>query len=618
MPGIKVKQVPLFFKDGVGPADGAGGRPGPEPMHNLLRLQIKRHLGEAFAVSPEWERFFDAVSNAYQGSDEERSMLMRSLDLSSGELLEANAGLRAVVRALEQEKERFHYVALATRDAIYDWDIRTGSMWGNEGCQALYSAAVPAVLDRRGWEERIHPDDRGRILDGIRQAFAERRPLWSAEYRFRRGGGAGATLNDSGDNINDQAGRPVREIGAMTDITERKLLEEQVRQSQKMEAVGQLAGGVAHDFNNLLTVILGNVSLLQQGGLTDADRELAIEDTYHAADRAANLTRQLLTFSRRQPFNPRSIDLGDVVADTTRMLRRLIGEHIAIETRAAPSALCINADPGMIEQALVNLAVNSRAALPRGGRLVLETAQVVFAGAEIRPPARAGTFVRLSVTDSGSGISPEHLSHIFEPFFTTKEVGKGTGLGLATVFGVVEQHQGWIEVEGNPGTGAAFHLFFPLVAPVAAPARPPPVESVRGAETILVAEDEPMVRSLIQAILERHGYQVHAVPSGTAALSVWQEHRDDIDLLITDTVMPGGISGIELAQRLRAERAGLKVIHISGYNDEMLAGDSRLRRRRAHFLAKPFLLDVFLEQVRQCLDGKPGESHAANRWSLGP
>jgi CheY-like chemotaxis protein len=301
------------------------------------------------------------------------------------------------------------------------------------------------------------------------------------------------------------------------------------------------------------------------------------------------------------------LDVNEVVANMTKMLQRIIGEHITLETRYAPGGAPVRADSGMLEQALMNLALNSRDAMPPGGRLTLETAAVTLTETDVhsRPKARPGAFVRLCVTDTGYGIAPEHLPHLFEPFFTTKEVGKGTGLGLATVFGIVEQHAGWIEVDSRAGTGTTFRIFLPrLPQSVAALQQPPPPPAVRGgSETILIVEDEAAVRSLMCRLLERHGYRVFAAASGAAALAVWHEHRAIIDLLVTDMVMPGGISGRELADHLRAEKPSLKVIHCSGYTDEMLGPDSPLMDARS-FLAKPFDHPAFLRRVRDCLDGQ--------------
>jgi PAS domain S-box-containing protein len=263
----------------------------------------------------------------------------------------------------------------------------------------------------------------------------------------------------------DPDGQVIGSQGIQFDITQRRRLEAQLRQSQKMEAFGQLAAGVAHDFNNILTVILGNLALLQSGELSGEEQSLAINQSMTSAERAAGLTRQLLTFGRRQVMQPVDLDLNEVVANVTKMLQRLIGEHISLETRFAPGSAWVHADLGMMEQALMNLAINSRDAMPAGGRLILQTNATAISEEDARskPRARPGQFIRLSVSDTGCGIAPEHLSHIFEPFFTTKEVGKGTGLGLATVFGIIEQHRGWVEVESEQNKGTTFHMFLPKV-----------------------------------------------------------------------------------------------------------------------------------------------------------
>jgi PAS domain S-box-containing protein len=401
-------------------------------------------------------------------------------------------------------------------------------------------------------------------------------------------------------------GREVR-VSAVRDLTERKQLEAQLRQSQKMEAFGQLAAGVAHDFNNILTVIQGNVSLLQMGTLTPAEQTSANAEIFRAAERAANLTRQLLTFSRRQPMQAKDLDLNEVVANITRMLQRLIGEDIALETRYAPGEAPIHADPGMMEQVLVNLAVNSRDAMPKGGRLIIETAPVVLTETTrfTKHTARPGEFIRLSATDTGCGIAPEHLAHLFEPFFTTKEVGKGTGLGLATVFGIVEQHHGWIEAESRVNEGTTFHIYLPRLAKKEVrPELPaPPPKALRGTETILLVEDETALRQLMQRVLERHGYHLYTAESGVQALELWREHREGIDILVTDMVMPEGMTGRELADRLHAEKPGLKIIYCSGYAKDLPGQNSPLRDNE-NFLEKPFEPFKLLQRVRACADAR--------------
>jgi PAS domain S-box-containing protein len=404
--------------------------------------------------------------------------------------------------------------------------------------------------------------------------------------------------------IFNAAGALTHYLAIKEDITERKQLEEQLRQSQKMEAFGQLAGGVAHDFNNLLTIIQGNVTLLQDS--SSPDQAGGLVEIAKAAERAANLTRQLLTFSRRQVFQPKPLDLNEVVANTSKMLQRIIGEHIGLETHFAPGGAPIQADRTMMEQILINLAVNSRDAMAKGGRLVIQTATVALseADAEVNPKARSGSFIRLKVSDTGSGMAPETMKHIFEPFFTTKEVGKGTGLGLATVFGIVAQHYGWIEVESKLNSGTTFRIHLPRLAESEKSqtefTHAPEVRG--GKETILLVEDEEPVRSLARAVLEQKGYHIIEAASGQSALELWQQHRNTIDLLLTDMVMPGGVSGQELAAQLRAEKPGLKIIYSSGYTDEMLGENSPLRDN-PNFMEKPFSPHMLLQHVRDCLDG---------------
>ncbi len=398
--------------------------------------------------------------------------------------------------------------------------------------------------------------------------------------------------------------REVR-VSAVRDLTERKELEAQLRQSQKMQAFGQLAAGVAHDFNNILTVIQGNVSLLQMGQLSQTEQASANAEIFRAAQRAANLTRQLLTFSRRQPMQPKDLDLNEVVANITKMLRRLIGEDIALETRYAPGGAPIHADPGMLEQVLMNLAVNARDAMPKGGRLTVETVPVTLTNTTrfTKHTARPGEFIRLSITDTGCGVAPEHLPHLFEPFFTTKDVGKGTGLGLATVFGIVEQHLGWIEVESQLNQGTTFHVYIPRLAQKLVNGEQPtaPAEVSGGNETILLVEDETALRRLMQRVLERHGYHIHAAVSGVQALEIWRERREGIDILVTDMVMPDGMNGRELADRLRTDKPDLKIIYCSGYANNMPGKDSPLRDNES-FLEKPFEPARLLQKIRDCAD----------------
>jgi PAS domain S-box-containing protein len=395
--------------------------------------------------------------------------------------------------------------------------------------------------------------------------------------------------------------------GIGIDMSARQHLEEQFRHAQKMEAVGQLAGGVAHDFNNLLTVIQSSASLLLDAkNLADEDLGL-IKQISEAAERAGTLTRQLLLFGRKQVPQFHPVNLSTVVGDMTKLLRRVLGEDIALQAELAPALPVIRGDIGMLEQIILNLAVNARDAMPRGGRLRIASSVETVGEERVERWAEAepGTCVRLEVCDTGSGIAPQHLPHIFEPFFTTKPVGRGTGLGLASVYGIVKQHRGWIEVESEPGKGSAFRIYLPVAPPLAVEPRTTRADQTlpRGQETILVVEDEPAVRMLVVSLLQRCGYNVLTAATGVAALEVWKEHRDKIRLLLTDMIMPGGMTGRELAERLRAEQPSLKVIYTSGYSVDLLEKAPALVDG-FNFLQKPYQSQKLAQTVRKCLDAK--------------
>ena len=388
------------------------------------------------------------------------------------------------------------------------------------------------------------------------------------------------------------------------EITDRLRLEEQFRQSQKMEAIGQLAGGVAHDFNNILTAIIMQAELAATTEGVSAETRESLQQIHADADRAANLTRQLLLFSRRQAMQPRDLDLNEVVTDLSKMLQRIIGEDVRQQLHLHPTPLMTRADSGMLDQLLLNLAVNARDAMPDGGHLLIETAEktVDEAFARQNPDVVPGRYVWLSISDTGTGIPPEVLPRIFDPFFTTKEPGKGTGLGLATVFGIVKQHQGCIKVSSPPGQGANFQVFLPASTATitTADARPKPSG---GRETILFTEDEPTVRAVTRTFLCRHGYQVLEAANGAEALKIWEKQRDTVALLLTDLVMPGGMSGQQLARRLLGDNPQLKIILTTGYSAEIVDRQIQLRPGE-HFLQKPFTPDHLLETIRRCLDDR--------------
>jgi two-component system cell cycle sensor histidine kinase/response regulator CckA len=394
------------------------------------------------------------------------------------------------------------------------------------------------------------------------------------------------------------------------DVSERALLERQLHQAQKMEAIGQLAAGVAHDFNNILTVIQGHAGLLQQKLNSCLPQDTSLDQITQAASRAATLVRQLLMFSRKQVMQMRHLDLNDVLRNAVTMITRLVGEQVTIDFHAQEPLPALNADCSMLEQIAMNLAVNARDAMPEGGRLIISTSlETVHRGAgPMDPEPRDGEYICLTFRDTGTGMDSQTLSRIFEPFFTTKPPGKGTGLGLSTLFGIVRKHQGWVEVESILNQGTTFRIYFP--AGTEAAERILPVEDgamPSGRETVLVAEDEDALRQMVVDVLEIQGYTVVAAASGHEALQVWERAQRPFDLLVTDMIMPGGMLGTELAERLAKKSPTLKVIYTSGYSTGMAGKDASLLNGR-NFLPKPYSIGKLAQCVRECLDASSREN----------
>jgi PAS domain S-box-containing protein len=401
----------------------------------------------------------------------------------------------------------------------------------------------------------------------------------------------------------DTKGEIINFVAVKRDVTREVQLEQQFLQAQKMEAIGLLAGGVAHDFNNILSVILLNAAMLREDACATPASAEGINEIVLAAERGANLTRQMLAFSRHQMMQLRVLDLNDVVVGIIKMLQRLMGEDIALQTHLSSSDVLIWGDSGMIEQILLNLAVNARDAMPDGGQLFIELGNVLVdestAGYH---KEKSGEYVRLTVRDTGCGIAPEHLSHIFEPFYTTKVAGKGTGLGLATLHGIVEQHHGWVEIKSEIEKGTTFDIYLPSLpsAQRVTPELRPADKIGKGNETILVVEDELALRTLAVRILSQQGYRVLEAPNGVAALEMWSQHRNEVDLLLTDIIMPEGLSGGKLAEQLLHDKKGLKVIFMSGYPGKE-SGINLVLGGRIKFLQKPFIPLKLIQTVRECL-----------------
>ena len=473
------------------------------------------------------------------------------------------------------------------------------------------------IANPLSWMDRIHPDDR-EIALAAEKRFQETHELFYAEYRMFARDGRIVWFRDEAVMLEETADQPLRMQGVLYDITAHKRLEEDLRHSQKMEAVGQLAGGVAHDFNNLLMLIQAhNERLRLRIDPADAAHQDALE-IERAVSRAAALTRQLLAFGRKQILHVKVLDLNAVMADVAKMLDRLIANNIELTTLPAPSLGAVKADPGQIEQVILNLAVNARDAMPQGGRLTLATRNVEVDEryALTREGVRVGKYVMLAVKDTGAGMDPATQARIFEPFFTTKEPGKGTGLGLATVYGVVKQMDGAIWVRSQPGHGTTFEIYLPQVADQPTEPAVPPVKHAldaapTGTETILLVEDQDGIRDLVREFLQRKGYTVLFAEDGQGALWIAREQTRPIDLLLTDVIMPN-IGGRELAQRLRQSHPDLKVLFMSGYAEP--AQPSGGADESAPVLEKPFLLDALAHRIRRILgssrvgvDGNSGQ-----------
>ncbi len=502
---------------------------------------------------------------------------------------------------------RFRRITESVTDYVFAVRVADGQVTSTEhgpGCEAV-TGYTPAefAADPYLWLSMIlRPDDRDAAVAQARSLLAGE-PCPPLEHRIGRKDGAVRWVRSTLVPQYDAAGLLVAYDGLVSDITERHMLQEQLRQAQKMEAIGKLAGGIAHDFNNLLTVIHGYASLLGEQLPDDDDRHVEVEQIVGAAERAAALTGQLLAFSRRQVLQPRVLDPARIARDVTPMLRRLLGEHIEL-VAGAHSAGCVKVDPSQLEQVVINLAVNARDAMRDGGRLTIETADVdvgeddAASGAEVAP----GAYVSLTVSDTGCGMDEATQARAFEPFFTTKEPGRGTGMGLATVYGIVKQSGGFIALSSEPHVGTSIQIHLPRVDEPAAldPARSGPAPTLAGTETILFVEDDPAVRSLASGALAAQGYAVLEASNGAEALALTAGQDAPIDLVVTDLVMPA-MGGRELAERLWASRPGLRVLYVSGFPQDQLAG-SELAEPGLAFLPKPFTAHALAKAVREVLD----------------
>jgi two-component system cell cycle sensor histidine kinase/response regulator CckA len=581
-----------------------------------LSLLQQRRLDLPFIVVSGTVNEETAVAAMKAGASDfvTKGKLARLIPAVERELREARdrRARRQAEVALQESEQRFRslienmsgLIAILTPEGVITYGSPSVAHTLGYGPEALVGENLASYL---------HPEDTD-LLTGFREEVL-RRPgaLASVEFRVRHQDGSWRTLGAMGRNLVDNPGVRGIVLNAR-DITQRRQLEEQLRQSQKMEAIGLLAGGVAHDFNNMLGAITGYSDLLlHRLGPDDAGREY-VQEIMNAAERAANLTRQLLIFSRKEVLTPQVLDLSETVAGLQKMLGRLIGEDIELVTTSDAPLGRVKADPGQIEQIVLNLAVNARDAMPDGGRITLETRNLVLeAAGNSEEPAQGpafwgrqgrhvgvppGAYVLLVISDTGCGMDAETQARIFEPFFTTKEHGQGTGLGLATVYGIVEQNGGHITVESEPGEGTTFRIYVPRTAESVQGEQNAAAAASPGSETVLLVEDEEIVRRLIQQVLQMHGYSVLEAARGEEALE-WCAAPQSIDLLLTDVVMPG-MSGRELAERAALVRPEMKVLFMSGYTDDVVVRHGVLDADIA-FIQKPFTPAALTQKVREVL-----------------
>ncbi len=517
----------------------------------------------------------------------------------------AEARLRASEDNLEKAQSIAHI-------GSWDHNLLNGELrWSAESYRIFGYHTERPVVSLAFFLARVHKEDRDAVLRASSEARRLGKP-YGVEHRILLPDGKVRLVQQQAEVITDHDGRAIRMVGTQQDITDVRSLEEQLRHSQKLEAVGQLAGGIAHDFNNLLTAINGYCDLILED-LPDQDpMHSDVLEIRRAGERAATLTRQLLAFSRKQVLELRVINLNTVVAGMDNMLRRLLGEDIELYMHFQPNLGLVRADPGQLEQVILNLAVNARDAMPEGGKLTIESSNVVLDEdyASTHESVVPGFYTLLAVSDTGCGMDSETLAHVFEPFFTTKNPGRGTGLGLSMVYGIVKQSGGSIWVYSEPNQGSTFKIYLPALqeAQATEASEEFPKERAKGSETVLVVEDESAVRSFTSMVLKRSGYQVIEASNGEEALSLSRGHDGEIQLLVTDMVMPG-MGGRQVAEALETQRPAMRVLYVSGYTENAIAKRGSLGADLP-FLQKPFTMEALLRKVRQVLDA-PAERKPA-------
>lgn len=503
---------------------------------------------------------------------------------------------------LEATKEQLQQVLVASNTGLWDWNTDTNEVYfSREWKSQLGYGEEELANDFETWRTLLHIEDRDLAMAYVRAYLKNPVGNYRQEFRLKHKDGSYRWIAAVASLVTETDGRQVRLSGSHSDITERKHLEAQFRQAQKMEAVGRFAASVAHDFNNLLTIINGYSKMLTERLPSEDPRYKMAAETLAAGERAGTLTGQLLAFSRRQVLKLEPINLNDSIQSISSMLSRLLGEDVTLTLDLAPDLWSVGADKGQFDQVVMNLAVNSRDAMPDGGTLTITTRQALFTP-ETPPPHQimpSGAYVQLSIRDTGQGMSPETMAHIFEPFFTTKEIGKGTGLGLATVYGIVKQSHGYIFVDSAPDHGTTFHLYYPRVVVAPIMAETASVGRARGSKTLLVVEDQDSVRSLIVGVLMQEGYRVIEAAKVEDALRVAASLPEPVQALVTDIIMPN-MTGFVLAERLRQVWPDLRVLFMSGYSGIDMS--ILLDKPRNALIQKPFLSKDLVEQLREFLD----------------
>jgi hypothetical protein len=564
-----------------------------------------QHVWDDFSSAFEARRPFQNESRVRRADGEYRRMLCSGVPrFDQDGNFTGYIGTDTDITDLQSE-ERFRQLAENSDQVFWMLDLdERGALFVSSAFEKVWGSSSAEIYNDPNWLlSTIHPEDRERV-----RAFFQRSRSEATEesYRIVRPDGSVRWIQDRAFLVRNAEGKPYRVAGIVEDITAQKDLEEQLRNAQKMEAVGRLAGGVAHDFNNLLTVIVGySQMLLDEARRGDATR-LKLEQILSAANRASTLTTQLLAFSRRQVLQPKLVNVNHLLTSMQSLLRRIIGEHIAVEATLHPDVGCIWADPQQLEQVILNLAANARDSMPNGGQFRIETKIEDGFGAQ----GDGGTRVRLRISDTGCGMDSRTRERAFEPFFTTKEVGKGTGLGLSTVYGIVRQNQGTIRVSSEPGQGTVFELHFPAAAGVELEIEAPAklLAKAEVTQTVLLAEDEPAVRNLVRETLVQLGYTVLEAGDGYEALRVMEQCNSTVHLLLTDVIMPL-MNGPELASRLEAIRPGIQVLYMSGYTDDMLAFHGIAPE--IHFIQKPFTAAALAEKLQTVLSANKGKAVAS-------